>query len=285
MSAPQKTIKIGQFEVNRLGFGALRLTGKSIFGEPDDLAEVKKILQRAVALGVTFIDTTGCYGPAISEWLIGEALAPYKAGLVIATKSGGINQGPNGSPPWPMIGGPEYIFQQVELSLRHLKTEAISLWQLHGIDPTVPIEESLGAAAKLQAQGKIKDIGLSNVSIAEIERARKIVRIVSVQNIYNIDYRQQDDVVGYCESEGLAFLPYFPMGGGALVQPDGVLDQAAKRHGATLSQLSIAWLLHRSPVMLPIPGTSSLGHLEENMKAADLALSDKDWSEIESQLK
>lgn len=277
-------MKIGQFEVNRLGFGAMRLTGKGIFGEPDNLAEARRILQRAVALGVTFIDTADCYGPAISECLIGEALAPYKPDLVTATKSGGINQGPNGNPPWPVIGRPEYIFQQVELSLRHLMTEVISLWQLHGIDPTVPIEESLGAAAKLQEQGKIKDIGLSSVSIAEIERARKVVKIVSVQNLYNIGYRKQDDVVAYCEKEGLAFLPYFPMGGGGLVQRGGVLDQAAKRYGKTLSQISIAWLLHRSPAVLPIPGTSSLAHLEENMKAADVALSDRDWSEIESQM-
>jgi aryl-alcohol dehydrogenase-like predicted oxidoreductase len=167
------------------------------------------------------------------------------------------------------------------LSLRRLKTDALDLWQLHAIDPTVPVEETLGAAVKLQQQGKIKDIGLSNVTVADIERASKVVKIVSVQNLYNISNRQHEDVVDYCEKKGIAFLPWFPVGGGALVQPGGKLDTAAKKHGASLSQISIAWLLHRSPVMLPIPGTSSLKHLEENMKAADITLSDTEWAEIE----
>jgi pyridoxine 4-dehydrogenase len=282
MSIPQKTIKIGQFEVNRLGYGAMRLTGKGIFGEPSDPATAKKLLQRAVDLGVNFIDTADCYGPEVSERLIAEALAPYKPGLLIATKAGLVNGGPNGPPPWPAVGRPEYIFQQVELSLRRLKTDALDLWYLHAIDPKVPLEETLSAAVKLQQQGKIKNIGLSNVTLAEIEQARKVVKIVSIQNNYNIGHREHEDVVKYCEKEGLAFIPYFPMAGGALAQPGGRLDRAAKRHNATLSQICIAWLLHRSPVMLPIPGTSSLAHLEENMKAADLVLSDQDWVEIEA---
>jgi aryl-alcohol dehydrogenase-like predicted oxidoreductase len=281
MNAIPKKVKIGRFEVNRLGYGAMRLTGKGVWGEPSDPATAKKVLQRAVELGVNFIDTADVYGPEVSERIIGETLAPYKPGLVIATKSGVANAGPNGPPPWPAIGRPVYIFQQVELSLRRLKTDALDLWQLHAIDPTVPVEETLGAAVKLQQQGKIKDIGLSNVTVADIERASKVVKIVSVQNLYNISNRQHEDVVDYCEKKGIAFLPWFPVGGGALVQPGGKLDTAVKKHGASLSQISIAWLLHRSPVMLPIPGTSSLKHLEENMKAADITLSDTEWAEIE----
>lgn len=217
----------------------------------------------------------------MSESIIAEILAPYKPGLVIATKSGLVHPGPDALPPLPTIGRPEYISQQVEMSLRRLKTDALDLWQLHAIDRTVPVEETLGAAVKLREQGKIKDIGLSNVTVPDIERARKVVKIVSIQNIYNIGHRQHEDVVKYCEKEGMAFLPYFPIGGGALVQPGSKLEAAAKKHGATIAQLSIAWLLHRSPVMLPIPGTSSLAHLEENMKAAELVLSDTEWAEIE----
>jgi aryl-alcohol dehydrogenase-like predicted oxidoreductase len=285
MSTPNKTIRIGQFEVNRLGYGAMRITGRGVWGEPSDPANAKKVLQRAVELGVNFIDTADTYGPEVSERLIGEALAPYKSGLVIATKSGLANPGPNGTPPWPAIGRPEYIFQQVELSLRRLKSDALDLWQLHAIDPQVPVEDTLGAAAKLQQQGKIKDIGLSNVTLTEIEQARRVVKIVSIQNIYNIGYRQHEDVLDYCEKEGLAFLPYFPIGGGQLAQPGGKLDQAVRNHNATLSQISIAWLLHRSPAILPIPGTSSIEHLEENIQAADITLSDQEWAEIEADVK
>jgi pyridoxine 4-dehydrogenase len=281
MNPNQRTIKIGRFEVNRLGYGAMRLTGKGVWGEPKDPVIAKKVLQRAVELGVNFIDTADVYGPEVSERLIGEVLAPYKPGLVIATKSGLANGGPNGPPPWPAIGRPEYICQQAEMSLRRLKTDALDLWQLHAIDPKVPVEETLGAAVKLQEQGKIKDIGLSNVTISDIERARKVAKIVSIQNIYNISNRLHEDVVNYCERESIAFLPWFPVAGGALVQPDSKLDAAAKKHGATLAQISIAWLLHRSPIMLPIPGTASLEHLEENMKATDLVLTDTEWAEVE----
>ena len=278
-----KTVKIGRFEVNRLGFGAMRITGGNFFGEPSDPANAKKVLQRAVELGVNFIDTADCYGPEVSERLIGEALAPYKPGLVIATKAGVVHPGPNGTYPWPAVGRPEYIVQQIELSLRRLKTEALDMWQLHAIDPKVPVEESLGAAVKLQEQGKIKDIGLCRVTLPEIKQARKVAKIVSIQNIYNIIHRQDEDVVKYCEEEGLAFIPWFPIAGGALAQLGGKLDQAVRRHNATLSQISLAWLLHHSPVMLPIPGTSSLQHLEENIKAADIRLSDQEWAEIEAE--
>jgi pyridoxine 4-dehydrogenase len=280
-----KTVKIGGFEVNRLGYGAMRITGKHFFGEPSDPANAKKVLQRAVELGVNFIDTADCYGPAVSERLIGEALAPYKPGLVIATKTGVVHPGPNGTYPWPAVGRPEYIVQQIELSLRRLKSEALDIWQLHAIDPKVPVEESLGAAVKLQEQGKIKDIGLCRVTLPEIKQASKVTRIVSIQNIFNISHRPDEDVVKYCEEEGLAFIPWFPIAGGALAQPGGKLDQAARRHNATLSQISIAWLLHHSPVILPIPGTSSLQHLEENIKAADIRLSDHEWAEIEAEVK
>jgi len=277
-----KTIKIGKFEVNRLGYGAMRLTGKGIWGEPSDPVTAKKVLQRAVELGVNFIDTADAYGPEVSERLIGEALSPYAKGVVIATKAGFTRQGPDR---WTAVGRPEYLIQQVELSLRRLKTDAIDLWQLHRIDPKVPVEESLGAIAKLQQEGKIRHIGLSEVKPAEIEQARKVVEIVSVQNEYNISNRKHEDVVDYCTKEGIAFIPWFPVAAGKLTQPGGKLDQAAKRHNATISQISLAWLLHRSPVMLPIPGTSSIDHLEENVKAADLTLTDAEWAEVEAETK
>jgi pyridoxine 4-dehydrogenase len=280
--SPAKTIKIGKFEVNRLGYGAMRLTGKGIWGEPDDPATAKKVLQRAVELGVNFIDTADAYGPEVSERLIGEALSPYAKGVVIATKAGFTRQGPDR---WTAVGRPEYLIQQVELSLRRLKTDAIDLWQLHRIDPKVPVEESLGAIAKLQQEGKIKHIGLSEVKPDEVEQARKVVEIVSVQNEYNISNRKHEDVVDYCTREGIAFIPWFPVAAGKLTQPGGKLDKLAKQHNATISQISLAWLLHRSPIMLPIPGTSSIGHLEENVKAADLTLSDAEWAEIEAEAK
>jgi pyridoxine 4-dehydrogenase len=260
----------------------MRLTGPGIFGYPADRQNAIKVLRRAVELGVNFIDTADAYGPQANELLIAEALAPYKAGVVIATKSGCINGGSNAPPPWSAIGRPEYIFQQVELSLRNLKVEALDLWQLHFVDPAVPIEDTLGAARKLQEQGKIKDIGLSNVSLEQIERARKVVEVVSVQNLYNIAYRDQQPVVDYCEKNGMAFLPYFPMGGGYIPMPDEVLAQAAKRYDATVAQICLAWLLQRSPVILPIPGTASLSHLEENMKATELVLTAEQWAEIDA---
>ncbi len=279
MSAHVKTFKIGgDLEVNRLGYGAMRLTGKGVWGEPQDRSEARRVLKRAVELGVNFIDTADSYGPAVSEPLIGEALAPFPKGLVVATKAGFTRQGPD---KWTELGRPEYLVQQVEMSLRYLKTDVIDLWQLHRIDPKVPVEESLGAIAKLQSQGKIRHVGLSEVKPKEIDRARKTIKIVSVQNRYNVGDRQHEDVLQYCEKHGVAFIPWFPVAAGKLAKPGGGLDRVAKRHGSTVSQLSLAWLLHRSPVMLPIPGTSSVAHLEENQKAVEILLSPEDMKAIE----
>ncbi|MGD0444903.1 MAG: aldo/keto reductase [Edaphobacter sp.] len=272
----------GDLTVNRLGYGAMRITGDGIWGEPKDRENAKKVLRRAVELGVNFIDTADSYGPEVSEQLIGEALAPYAKGVVIATKAGLTRQGPN---QWLPVGRPEYLTQQVEMSLRRLKTERIDLWQLHRIDPKVPAQESLGAIKKLQEQGKIRHVGLSEVKPHEIDQARKVIDIVSVQNQYNIGDRQHEEVVEYCTKHKLAFIPWFPVAAGQLAKPGGKLDSAAKAHGATLSQLSLAWLLHHSPVMLPIPGTSSVEHLEENIAAAGVHLSDAEWKLIENAAK
>ena len=283
MSTFTKSFKIGgDLEVNRLGFGAMRIVGEGVWGEPADAENSKQVLRRAVELGVNFIDTADAYGPDVSERLIGEALAPYKPGLVIATKGGLTRQGPA---KWMPVGRAEYLIQQVEMSLRILKTDRIDLWQLHRIDPKTPVEESLEAVGRLQQQGKIRHIGLSEVKVPEIEQARKVVKIVSVQNKYNLSEREHEDVLDYCTKEGIAFVPWFPVAAGKLAQPGGKLDQAAKKHNATVSQLSLAWLLHRSKVMLPIPGTSSVAHLEENIGAANVQLSDAEWKEIEESAK
>jgi pyridoxine 4-dehydrogenase len=231
---------------------------------------------------VNFIDTADSYGPVVSERLIGEALAPFPKGLVVATKAGLTRQGPD---QWLPVGRWEYLAQQVEMSLRYLKTEVIDLWQLHRIDPKVPVEESLGVIAKLQQQGKIRHVGLSEVKPADIDRARQVVKIVSVQNLYNLGDRQHEDVLEYCEKEGLAFIPWYPVAAGKLARPGGKLDTISKRYRATVAQLSIAWLLYRSPVMLPIPGTSSVAHLEENVKSAEIVLSDDELKEIEDAAK
>src|SRR5580658_4308593 len=269
MITMSKTFTIGNdLEVNRLGFGAMRLTGKGIWGEPKDPEEARLVLKRAVELGVNFIDTADSYGPDVSERLIGETLSPFPKGLVIATKGGLTRQGPDR---WSPDGRPDYLAKEVEKSLRLLKTDVIDLWQLHRIDPKV----------KLKQQGRIRHIGLSEVKPTDIDRARKVVEIVSVQNLYNVGDRQHEDVLEYCERSNIAFIPWFPVAAGKLARPGGKLDKIANRHGATLAQLSIAWLLHRSAVMLPIPGTSSVAHLEENMKAAHLALSETEMKEIE----
>ncbi len=255
----------------------MRITGEGIWGEPKDLEEAKRVLKRAVEVGVNFIDTADSYGPEVSERILGETLG-NAAGVVIATKAGLTRQGPN---KWLPVGRPEYLEQQVEMSLRRLKKETIDLWQLHRIDPQVPVEESLGKIAELQKAGKIRHVGLSEVKPEEIEQARKVVEIVSVQNKYNIGDRAHEDVVDYCTKHKMAFIPWFPVAAGKLAKPGGKLDDTAKRHGVTVSQLSIAWLLHRSPVILPIPGTSSVRHLEENVAAAGVELSDSEWKEIE----
>jgi pyridoxine 4-dehydrogenase len=272
----------GKTPVHRLGFGAMRLTGEGIWGEPKDRAEAKRVLQRAVELGVDFIDTADSYGPYVSEEIIAEALHPYPKGLIIATKAGLARTGPN---QWLPLGRPEYLQQEVEMSLRRLKIERIDLWQLHRIDPKVPVEESLAPIKKLQEQGKIRHVGLSEVKPNEIDQARKVIEIVSVQNQYNLGDRQHEDVVDYCTKNNLAFIPWFPVAAGKLARAGGPLETAAKKHDATTAQLSLAWLLHRSPVILPIPGTSSVKHLEENIAAASLKLDDAEWKAIEADAK
>lgn len=272
----------GDLIVNRLGYGAMRITGDGIWGEPEDAEASKRVLKRAVELGVNFIDTADSYGPDVGERLIGEALAPYAGGVVIATKAGLTRQGKNR---WLPVGRPEYLQQQVEMSLRRLKVERIDLWQLHRIDPKVPVEESLGVIKRMQQQGKIRHVGLSEVKPAEIDQARKVLEIVSVQNEYNIGNRKHEDVVDYCTQHGIAFIPWYPVAAGKLTKPGGKLDEVASRTGATVSQLSLAWLLQRSPVILPIPGTSSLEHLEENIGASDVTLSKEEWTGIEAAAK
>jgi pyridoxine 4-dehydrogenase len=267
----------GDLPVHRLGFGAMRITGPGVWGEPKDPVEARRVLQRAVELGVTLIDTADSYGPEVSERLIAEALHPYPSGLVIATKGGLTRSGPE---KWAAVGRPEYIRQCAEMSLRRLKLDRIDLYQLHRIDPKVPAAETLGALRDLQKEGKIRHVGLSEVSVAEIEKATKTVAIVSVQNLYNLGNRQSEAVLDYCSKNGLGFIPWFPLAAGDMARPGGALGQAARKHGATVSQLALAWLLHRSPVMLPIPGTSSVAHLEENQGAASLRLSSAEWAEI-----
>jgi pyridoxine 4-dehydrogenase len=270
----------GDLHIHRLGFGAMRITGEGIWGEPKDPEKAKQVLRRAPELGVNFIDTADSYGPEVSERLIAEALYPYPGDLVIATKGGLTRSGPNR---WAPVGRPEYLRQCVEMSLRRLRVERIDLWQLHRIDPKVPVEESLGAIKELQRQGKIRHVGLSEVTPADIERANKTVPIVSVQNLYNISERKYESTLKYCEQNNLGFIPWFPVAAGALARPGGPLDTAAIRHHATVAQISLAWLLHRSPVMLPIPGTSSLEHLEENVAAANVELSAGEWEAIETE--
>jgi pyridoxine 4-dehydrogenase len=267
----------GDLPVHRLGFGAMRITGKGVWGEPKDPAEARRVLRKAVDLGVNLIDTADSYGPEVSERLIAEALHPYPRGLVIATKGGLTRSGPE---QWAPVGRPEYIRQCVELSLRRLKVDRIDLYQLHRIDPKVPAAETLGALKELQKAGKIRHIGLSEVSVEEIKHAKKTVAIVSVQNLYNLGNRQSEAVLDYCTDHDLGFIPWFPLAAGEMARPGAPLDQAAKSHHATVSQLALAWLLHRSPVVLPIPGTSSVAHLEENVAAASVQLTEDEWDAI-----
>ncbi|MCI0183753.1 aldo/keto reductase [Sulfoacidibacillus ferrooxidans] len=264
----------GDLPVHRLGYGAMQLTGPGIWGHPKDPQEAIRVLRRAVELGVTFIDTADSYGPFVSEMLIKEALHPYAADVVIATKAGLTRSGPN---VWRPVGRPEYLRQQVELSLRHLGLERIDLLQLHRIDPQVPLEEQVGELALLQQEGKIRHIGLSEVSVSELEQAQQTARIVSVQNLYNLAKRDAEPVLQYCEMHQMAFIPWFPLATGQLAKEGGPLDELAKRLHAKPSQLALAWLLKRSPVMLPIPGTSTVSHVEENIAAAEIELSDADY--------
>ena len=270
--------------VNRLGYGAMRITGAGIWGEPHDREHAKKVLRRAVELGVNFIDTAQTPTPTTVQRAAHRRslFAPYAKGIVIAKLKVPLPAtGPN---QWLPVGRPEYLTQQVEMSLRLLKLERIDLWQLHRIDPAVPLEESLGAIKKLQEQGKIRHVGLSEVQPHEIDQARKIVKIVSVQNRYNIGDREHEDVVNYCDKHKLAFIPWFPVAAGKLARSGSKLDAAAKKHDATVSQLSLACILHRSPVILPIPGTVSVEHLEENIAAARLNLL-AEWKQIEAAAK
>lgn len=271
----------GDLKINRLGFGAMRLTGPGIWGEPKDTEEARRVLKRAVELGVNFIDTADSYGPEVSERLIGEALYPYPKDVIIATKAGLTRPGPDR---WVPLARAEYLRQQLEMSLRRLKVERIDLYQLHRIDPRTPLEESLGAMKEFQAEGKIRHIGLSEVTPEEIEKARKIAPIVSVQNLYNLSDRKHEPTLKTCEKNNLGFIPWFPVAAGKLARTGGPLDDIARRHGITVAQLSIAWLLHRSPVMIPIPGTSSVKHLEENIAAAGVRLDESEWVELERQV-
>jgi aryl-alcohol dehydrogenase-like predicted oxidoreductase len=268
--------------INRLGFGAMRITGKGVWGPPRDHAEAIRVLRRAVELGVNFIDTADSYGPGVSEELIAEALHPYPAGLVIATKAGFDRTGPD---QWKENGRPEHLRAACEGSLRRLRLERIDLYQLHRIDPKVPAEDQLGTLKELQAQGKIKHIGLSEVSVGQIEDAREIVPIVTVQNRYSIADRGAEDVLDYCERENIGFIPWFPLGSGKLSSAASVLARSAAQLEVTASQLALAWLLWRSPVMLPIPGTSRVEHLDENIAAASLKLSDNELREIGESVK
>ncbi|MBY9081782.1 aldo/keto reductase [Paenibacillus sp. HN-1] len=267
----------GDLKVNRLGYGAMQLTGPGIWGEPRDPEEAVRVLRRAVELGVNFIDTADSYGPFIADKYIRQALHPYRDGLIIATKVGLTRSGPND---WRPVGRPEYLRQQTELNLRNLGLETIDLLQLHRIDPKVPLAEQLGELTLLQQEGKIRHIGLSEVSVEQLEEASQYAKIVSVQNLYNLSQRTAEPVLEYAESHNLAFIPWFPLATGALAKEGGKLDTLSKRLGAKPSQLALAWLLKRSKVVLPIPGTSSVAHLEENIEAAGITLSDADFAEL-----
>ncbi len=276
----------GELIVNRLGYGTMRLVGDGAWGEPDDAANARRVLQRAAELGVNLIDTADAYGPEIAERLICEALWPYPAGLVIATKGGITRQGPAKT---EYVGRAGYLIQCLEMSLRRLKLDCIELYQLHRIDPRTPVEESLGALKRMQEQGKIRYIGLSEVSPAEIEDAGKIVKVVTVQNRYSLADRRHEDTLAYCERHGIGFLPWYPMAGGKLLRSDHpraqALSRIAEKHGASVAQLSLAWLLQKSPVMVPIPGTSKVDHLEQNVAAAEMRLSAEDCAQLEAAAK
>jgi aryl-alcohol dehydrogenase-like predicted oxidoreductase len=265
--------------VHRLGFGAMRLTGPGIWGEPADPDTAVQVLRRAVELGVTFIDTADSYGPVVSEELIHRALHPYPDGLVIGTKAGLLRPGPD---QWQPLGVPAYLRQQVELSLRRLGLDRVDLFQLHRIDPDVPLEDQVGELARLREEGKIRHIGLSEVTVEQLDRASRVTPIASVQNMYNLTERGHEDVLGYAEREAIPFIPWFPMAGGRLVAPDSPLRPVCAELGATPSQVALAWLLRRSPVMLPIPGTSSVAHLEENLASAALTLSDEQYKVLDT---
>lgn len=273
----------GDVPVHRLGYGTMRLVGEGAWGEPADPDEARRVLQRAIELGVTLIDTADAYGPEIAERLIGETLAPYPKGVMIATKGGITRQGPART---EYVGRAGYLIQCVEMSLRRLKLERIDLYQLHRIDPRTPLEEQFVALKRMQEQGKIRHIGLDEVTPAEVEEARKYIEVVTVQNRYSLGDRRHEETLNWCEQQDIGFLPWYPNAGGKLLRSDhpaaDKLTEIAKKHGATVSQLSLAWLLQRSPVLMPIPGTSKVAHLEENVAAAEIRLSKEEWAEVEA---
>jgi aryl-alcohol dehydrogenase-like predicted oxidoreductase len=267
----------GDVEVHRLGFGAMRITGPGIWGPPRDHDEAIRVLRRAVELGVDFVDTADSYGPHVSEELIREALHPYPDGFVVATKAGLLRTGPN---EWPIFGRPDYLRQQCELSLRRLGLERIDLYQLHRIDPDVGVEAQMRALLELQQEGKIRHIGLSEVSVEELRAAQAVTPIATVQNLYNLADRRSEAVLDVCEAEGIGFIPWFPIATGSLADPGGPLAEIAAELDATPAQVALAWLLRRSPAMLPIPGTSSVAHLEENLGARDVQLTDEQFERL-----
>ncbi|SMQ86341.1 Predicted oxidoreductase [Devosia lucknowensis] len=269
----------GDLTVNRLGFGAMRITGEGIWGPPKDRDEAIRVLKRLPEIGVNFIDTAESYGPYISEELIGEALAPYSQGTIVATKSGLTRTGPN---VWPPLGRPEFLRQGALMSLRRLKVESIDLWQLHRIDPKTPRVEQFEAIAELQKEGIIRHAGLSEVSVEDIKEAQKYFKVATVQNLYNFANRKSEDVLDYCEANGIGFIPWFPLAGGDLVEGHEKAHEVMNRHGASGSQIALAWLLRRSPVMLPIPGTGKVKHLEDNVAAATIKLSDEDFETLDA---
>lgn len=261
----------GVLPVDRLGYGSMQLAGPGVWDMPDDPAKAVRVLRRAVELGVTFIDTADSYGPFVCEMLIKEALHPYPDDLVIASKAGLVRGGPND---WKSLGLPRYLRQQCEMSLRYLSLDCIPLYQLHRIDPAVPLEDQLGELVQLQQEGKIGQIGLSEVTVEQIEAAREVTPIATVQNLYNLSNRDAEPVLEYCERHDLGFIPWYPIATGDLARPGGPLAAISAEYGATPAQLALAWLLRRSPVMLPIPGTSSVAHLEENLASAEVQLTD-----------
>jgi aryl-alcohol dehydrogenase-like predicted oxidoreductase len=267
----------GDLTVHRLGFGAMRITGKGIWGPPADRGEAIRALKRLPELGVDFIDTAESYGPYVSEELIAEALHPYKD-VVIATKGGLTRSGPEG---WELLGRPEYLRQGVMMSLRRLKLERIDLWQLHRIDPKVPRDEQFGVIAEMRKEGLIRHVGLSQVSVEEIAAAQKFFPVATVQNRYNLADRADEAVLAHCETHKIGFIPWYPLAAGDLAKPGGALDAVAKAHGATPGQIALAWVLKRSPVMLPIPGTGRVTHLEENVAAAEIALTDAEFGTLD----
>jgi aryl-alcohol dehydrogenase-like predicted oxidoreductase len=267
----------GDLTVNRLGFGSMQLTGPGVWGDPKDPEEAVRVLRRAVELGINLIDTADSYGPVVAEQLIRAALYPYPADLVIATKAGLTRQGPD---LWTPVGRPAYLRQQCELSLRNLGLEQIRLFQLHRIDPEVPLEDQVGELNALREEGKIAHIGLSEVSVEELQAAQRVAPIATVQNLYNLSNRSAEPLLDYCEENLIGFIPWFPLATGKLSEPGGPLAEISERSGHSPSQLALAWLLKRSPVMLPIPGTSSVAHLEENTAAAEIELSDADFDAV-----